>query len=173
MCIIVQWPWVELSSYKMGWWFHNTRYAWGFVRWVFRWMWWRLYGRRKRQQRILEGWVPAIDSRFHLALTSGPWFGVCEGDYFMSIEPFYSSCPETMTCSEKRKDVKRSEDGREIKENQREWSLTTHKHTHTTQHTHNYIRQTKHTFKIMTFFKKSVYVLSYKTSQAHVFAISC
>lgn len=85
--------------------------------------------------------MPAIDSRFHLALTSGPQFGMCEGGYIMSIEPFYSSCPETITCSEKRKDVKRSEDRREIKENQREQSLTPHKHTYT--HTQMAIRTNK------------------------------
>lgn len=73
--------------------------------------------------------MPAIDSPFHLALTSGPRFGVCEGGYIMSIELFYNSCPETITCSAKRKDVKRSEDRGEIKES--EQSLTTHKHTHT------------------------------------------
>jgi len=117
-------------------------------------MWWRPGGRRQTQQRILEGWVPAIGSPFHLALTSGPQFDVCEGGYIMSIELFYSSCPETITCSEKRKGVKRSEDHGEIKENQGEQSLTSHKHTHTHTHTHGHRRQTKRSLKIMTFFKK-------------------
>lgn len=107
----------------------------------------------KHNKESSKGWVPAIDSPFHLVFTSGPRFSVCEGGYIISIEPFYSSCPETITCSEKRKDVKRSEDRREIKENRREQSLTTHKHTRT--HAHDHRRQTSHSFKIMTSFKKT------------------
>lgn len=128
----------------------------------------------KHNKESSKGWVPAIDSPFHLVFTSGPRFSVCEGGYIISIEPFYSSCPETITCSEKRKDVKRSEDRREIKENRREQSLTTHKHTRT--HTHTTIEDKQgirsKSWRPLKKQKKSVCALSYmKTFQAHVFVL--